>query len=199
MNGDQTPSLQRLLQRITQHQETACQEILAAAEQQAAELVATATAEAKQRKERAKKVAKQQWNATIASRQARQATEKRLNQLRQTQTVLDQGWQMLLEALHQRWHQAEARALWVAMLVQRAEQLFTTDGWTVIHPPSWQPAELGNTNRETTFQADATLTAGLRIGSQGAWLDGTIEGMVANRQELSALLLAQLQHDEESA
>ncbi|MBF0401859.1 MAG: hypothetical protein HQL90_13965 [Magnetococcales bacterium] len=196
MIGDQSESLQRLLQRLSQHQEAACQEILAAAEAQAAELIATATAEAKRREAEAVRAAEQRWAEAQAMLQARQATDERQYRLRQTQAVLERGWNLLLTVLEQRWTVASQRRLWVAMLVQRAERLFATADWVVQHPLQWQTAELGIDRAEIRFQADAGLTAGLRIGCQGAWLDGTVQGMMVNRQELSALLLAQLEQDE---
>ncbi|MEO5353000.1 MAG: hypothetical protein H7835_07285 [Magnetococcus sp. XQGC-1] len=196
MNDDQSEPLQRLLLQIARHRDESCQQILQAANAQAAEWIASAKAEAKRRVSIAKKAEKERLAEAQATLKARQATELRQQQLRQTQAMLEQGWTLLLESVTRHWEQPELRAIWLSNLAQRAAQLFANGTWTIRHPPQWHPQEWGTLHPESRFQADPDLTAGLCIGCQGAWLDGSLQGMMANRQALSALLLAQLERDE---
>ncbi|MBF0162004.1 MAG: hypothetical protein HQL88_06925 [Magnetococcales bacterium] len=199
MSGDHQEALAALLQRLALHQEQACQQIVQEAQQQAAELVAAATEAARQREKTAQHAEEERWAAATANLQARQATERRQHRLRQRQALLEEGWALLLEAVAQRWADPAQRALWVASLVAEASSLFPQGEWCVQHPPQWAVTEWTTRHPDDQWQADARLTAGLRIGCQGAWLDGTLQGMMANRQTLTALLLAQLTHDEEDS
>ncbi|MEO5339230.1 MAG: hypothetical protein H7837_01740 [Magnetococcus sp. MYC-9] len=197
MNGDQSEPLQRLLQQLQQNQTQACQQILAEAEAQAAELITAATAAARAREEEAFHGEEKRLAETAAALQARQASEARQRRLRQSQWLLEQGWQLLLAQIDRRWANAGQRALWLAALHRQAEQTFTSGSWTVQHPSHWDPAEFSVLHPASCFQEDPTVTAGLRIGCRGAWLDGTLQGMMANRRQISALLLAQLEQDGE--
>ncbi|MBF0462371.1 MAG: hypothetical protein HQL87_13370 [Magnetococcales bacterium] len=196
MSDDQSEPLQRIVQHITQQQQQACQQILAEARATAARIVATAEAEAVRRTAAAQEAEERRLAEAQATVQARQETEDRQHRLQQTQAVLEQGWTLLLEQLAQRWASAEHRALWLAMLVRQAQQTFPLGDWTVQHPPAWDPEELRLLHPDPRFDSDPHLTAGLRIGCRGAWLDGSVQGMMANRRELSALLLAQLEKKE---
>lgn len=195
MSDDPQGPLQPLLQQIARHQEEACRQILEAARAQAEEWIATAKAEAKRRTTLAKKAEKERRTEAQATLRARQATELRQQRLRQTQAILAQGWTLLLEAVIRHWESPEHRVIWLRMVRQRAEGLFADAPWHIQHPPHWDPAEWGSHPLEIRFQADPELTAGWRIGCRGAWLDGSLQGMMANRQALSALLLAQLERD----
>ncbi|MEO5363328.1 MAG: hypothetical protein H7838_06855 [Magnetococcus sp. DMHC-8] len=197
MTDDQSEPLQRLLQRLALHQQQACRQILEEARAQAVELIATAEAEARRRLGAAREAEEARLAEAQATLQARQATASRQNRLRQTQTLLERGWTRLLESVAQRWANGEQRALWLHRLLRQARQTLPGDDWTVHHPPDWEPTEWPAGLPVSRWQADPELTAGLRIGCRGAWLDGSLQGMMANRRELSALLLAQLEKDEE--
>ena len=196
MSDDQSEPLQRIVQHITQQQEETCQQILAEAHATADQIIATAEAEAARRTAVAQEAEERRLAEAQATMQARQATEGRQHRLQQTQAVLEQGWTLLLEQLAQRWACTEHRALWLAMLVRQAQQTFSYGDWTVQHPPAWDPVELRVLHPDPRFDSDPHLTAGLRIGCRGAWLDGSVQGMMANRRELTALLLAQLGKNE---
>ncbi len=196
MNDDQSEPLRLLVQRITRHQQEACQQILETARLEADDIIALAEAEAKRREALVTEAEEGRLAETEATLRARQATEVRQHRLHQTQAMLEQGWTLLLAQLTQRWADAGQRALWLATLRQRAEQTLAPGDWSVHHPPAWNPAEWGASSAAVAFHPDEHLTAGLRIGCRGAWLDGSLQGMMANRRELSARLLAQLEKDE---
>ncbi|MBF0182901.1 MAG: hypothetical protein HQM06_00725 [Magnetococcales bacterium] len=197
MNDDHSEPLRLLVQRITQHQQRHCQHILDEARSRAAEMVANATAEAERREAAALAAEQQRLADTAATLQARQATEQRQQRLLQTRALLERGWSRLLETLQQQWADSNQRRQWLQSLLQQARRTFAHADWLVLHPPEWDAQEWQQQLPEARFQVDPSLSAGIKIGCRGAWLDGSIQGMMANRRELSGLLLAQLAIDEE--
>jgi hypothetical protein len=197
MNDDHSAPLRLLVQRINQHQQGQCQQILAEARSRAADIVAHANAEAERREAAALAAEQQRLTEAAAMLQARQATEQRQQRLLQTRALLERGWQRLLERVQQRWQDEAHQAIWLDALRQQAQRTFARADWLILHPPDWSPEVWRAALPAVRFQADATLSAGLKITCEGVWLDGSLQGMIANQRELSGLLLAQLAIDEE--
>ena len=88
----------------------------------------------------------------------------------------------------------------MARCVRAALGSLPAGAWTLRHPPGWPPAEqqavreeLGRElGAEPQCRGDAGIEAGLIIDSGGACLDGSLQGLLADRQRLEARLLALL-------
>ena len=192
---------QALLDLLEQGWKEACRTTLDQANKQAEEIVKTAEEEARQRKKAAQ--AAEQWRRArvLEATQAQQATELRQLRLNNTKTLLEKGFVLLEQALVQCWQNEANRRRWLLFLLDRAHLLLPEGNWEVIHPTGWNPQEIkeiGDTmaTRDTpslTFRAETSLTAGVRMGCRGAWVDGTLHGITANRQEIEAMLLALLE------
>ena len=73
--------------------------------------------------------------------------------------------------------------------------------WCVTHPPDWPADEQRSLARRLQasggaaprFVADARLRAGLRINAGGNIIDGTLDGLVAERTDFEARLLRRLE------
>lgn len=203
---EELPQLRELLDLVTQNRDAACQEILDAAHRQAGEIVWNAEEAARKREREA--VAREQGNRAWELEAARAAQETGLRQqrLNRTRDLLVRGRELLTASLLARWWDPAGRMLWLGFVVERANRFLPVGGWEVVHPEGWEVAELkpflarlqATEADEVRFRLDAEIRAGLRIGCQGAWVDGTIAGITARGEEIDAMLLAMLEEEEES-
>ena len=70
--------------------------------------------------------------------------------------------------------------------------------WLIEHPDGWTEAEQARfrdelndgSDRQLQFRRRDDLSAGLRIVTEGAVVDGSLQGLMADRPSIEALLLA---------
>ncbi|MBF0097828.1 MAG: hypothetical protein HQM05_10880, partial [Magnetococcales bacterium] len=163
MNDDHSVALRLLVQRINQHQQAQCQQLLDEARSRAAAIVAHANAEAERRETAALAAEQQRLSEAAAMLQARQATEQRQQRLLQTRALLERGWQRLLEQVQRRWQDEAQRTLWLDTLQQQAQRTFSRADWLILHPPDWSTEAWRSQLPAARFQADASLSVGLKI------------------------------------
>jgi hypothetical protein len=189
-----------LLKLVADQRDEACRRALAEAEQKARE-----TLRQTHRKERAhlhRRVLDERARiqARIQAVEAERVTRERREQARASARVLEEAWPLLQLGLRQRWQDAEGRRAWVARCVREAVGSLPAGAWTLRHAPGWSSAEqqavreaLGRLlGVEPQCRGDADVEAGLIIESGGASLDGSLQGLLADRQRLEARLLALL-------
>ena len=112
--------------------------------------------------------------------------------------LLREGWPALIAELERRWSDADARAAWCSILIERAQSAFGPTAWTIEHPCNWTGADserLGQRLEElgvppARFHPDDAVAAGLRVRNGTACLDGTIDGLLAERTRVEGRLLA---------
>ncbi len=112
--------------------------------------------------------------------------------------LLRDGWPALVDALEQRWSDPRARASWCDMVTEAALCVFGPSTWTIEHPPDWTDTDRERLERSLKshgvplpqFQLDESTNAGLRVRHDTACLDGTIDGLLAERARVEARLLA---------
>ena len=192
--ADQT---QALLALVEADRARRCEAILGEARVRAAALLADAHAEAQRqvreafREERARRVER------VAAARANLQTRQRLGEQQRSAAFLAAGWQRLHDELLRRWREHEARRGWVANVAADARKRLPRAEWRVTHAPDWPAAErdavgaalAGAFSIAPAFAADATVGAGLKIAALGNVIDGTIQGLVADRAEIGARLL----------
>ena len=116
--------------------------------------------------------------------------------------LIKEGWSPLQAALRRRWADPASRRLWCDALVAEALERLGPDAWQVEHPAGWDPAELGEpigdatgrTSHRPAFVGRDELHAGLRIRAGRACIDGTIDGLLADRTDIEGRLLAEFDH-----
>jgi hypothetical protein len=187
-----------LLNVVVQHRDEKCAAIRAAAQAEAKAQLRTAWHEARKRLHREIAETRRYVEQTMASHEAQQQT--RLRQLRQAydETLLTTARAALQAAMLQRWQQQTSRQQWCEALVQAA--VTTLDGkvWTVEHPADWPMSERDMLRERVnsligkmpSLQADADITAGLRICVAGTCIDATLDGLLQDRERIDAELLA---------
>ena len=141
-------------------------------------------------------------NQRIAAARAQVQTRLRQRAHQTALLLLHHGWDHLHQALIERWKAPETRSRWIAALGRQALHTLPRQAWKIHHPPGWDTAEAstlceriaGHCGVKPSFEADNEIGAGLRLVTDGACLDGTLEGLLADRSAIEAQLLAQLNH-----
>ena len=191
---------QALLALVEADRVRRCDAILGEARGRAAALLDAAHADARRqmraafREERARRVER------VAAARANLQTRQRLGEQQRATAFLAAGWQRLHEELLRRWREPAARHAWVANVAADARKLLPRAAWRTTHAPDWAAAERDELATELTralaiapsSNADAAIGAGLKIASLGNVIDGTIEGLLADRAEIGARLLHQV-------
>jgi hypothetical protein len=189
-----------LLRLVEEQRDAACRRILAEAGQSARDLLRQT-----HRKERAhlhRRVLEERAriHARIQAVEAERVTRERREQARSSAGVLEQAWPLLQLGLQRRWETAEGRRRWVGRCLREALGSLPAGPWIVRHAPGWPVAEQQAAREqlaealgvEPQLRNDPTLEAGLVVDSGGACLDGSLRGLLADRQRLEARLLALL-------
>lgn len=157
----------------------------------------------------------------IAAALARRDTQRRLQAQQRTSALLQLAWQRLPGELTGLWQTPSARAAWVALMVAAAREHMSPPGrpkgeyrtaqpegtpasagvWSIAHPTDWPADEQRALARALqasgtappNFVPDARIRAGLRIAAGGNVIDGTLDGLLAERAEFEARLLRRLE------
>jgi hypothetical protein len=170
--------------------------ILGDAQRRAAALHTQAHADARKRMREAFAQQRALQRERIAAAQARLATQRRLHEQQRTAALLQRAWERLPGELLQRWRDPAARAIWVAKVIAAANARMPRVTWHIVHAPDWPAAEQqalpSAPGAEPVFEPDPYIRAGLKIAAAGNLIDGTLDGLLADRGELESRLLRQL-------
>jgi len=197
-DSDLGSKAQHLLDMVVQHRDEKCAAIRASAQTEAKGLLRAAWREARERLHNDNIETRRLVERTQASLEAQQQTRQRQQRQADDGVLLVTARAALQAALLQRWQQPASRQQWCEELVNAA--VTTLDGkvWTVEHPADWPKSEhdalrehinslCGKTPR---LQANADISAGLRICADGTCMDATIDGLLHDRERIDAELLA---------
>jgi hypothetical protein len=178
-----------------------CEAILGEARGRVAALLAEAHADARKRMRQMFRDERERKEQRVASANARLQTRVRLAEQQRAAAYLAAGWQKLPVELLRRWRAGDARGAWVASVVANARAVLPCAAWRIVHAPDWPAVERDELAVELTrvlgaapaFVADAGIRAGLKIAADGNVVDGTLTGLLADRSEIGALLLHELE------
>jgi hypothetical protein len=192
--------LHALLERVAALRDARCAGLDQAAAEERRAILTAAHGEARLRMRQAVHEERARAERRIAEAQA--AVEGRARQARHARALelLAQARAALPAALHRRWDEAAARRDWIAGVLTQAFATLPPGPWGVEHPPTLDGDELAHVrNRIADFcgeapilRADATLGAGLRLRAGSAFLDGSVDGLLADRTAVEARLLTEL-------
>jgi hypothetical protein len=191
---------QALLDLVDADREQKCAAILDEAKARASALLAQAHADARARMRDAFDEERERMAGRIAAAQAMLATRRRLAQQQRAAALLAAGWQRLPQALVDAWREPAARKAWAERVAAEARALLPGGTWRIVHAPDWPvaerevfAAELSATHAVPEFVADPRVRAGLKIAAGGNVIDGTQDGLLADRSEIGSLLLRELE------
>jgi hypothetical protein len=190
-----------LLDLIEADRARQCGAILDEANGRASTVRAYAGNEARVRVRQAFAEQRQRRHDQLAAGEARLATRRRLHEQRRIATLLQLAWQHLPSALRALWQQEHSRANWIHHVLTYARDRLQADAWHILHSADWPAHErealpswlLNDAHVELRFEADASIEAGLKVMGGRNVIDGTIGGLLADRAEIEALLLRQLE------
>lgn len=183
-----------LLQLIADDCRSRCAEVMDAAGDQAAELLRLAHRQARDRVHAALRDARERAAQRVAAAAAQRQTRIRLSQQHAAGVFLAQAHARLPSALIARWQQTTARRIWVRYALQQAVLGLPPGRWRIDHAPGLSAADIAELAAPTAaaleWRLDPTLEAGLRVVGDGNCLDASLNGLLADRDALSARLLS---------
>jgi len=193
----QTDALKALLE---QSRDDRCAELEERAALQAAELRTQARRKARERVARAIAEERARIEREVRAVEAEIETEQRRRARRRDLALIDAGGEALRAALRRRWSDEGARRDWAQTVVREAAEVLLGRDWVLEHPADWPAAERDDALAFATDEAGARCTAkpsdavevGLRIRSEGALVDMSIAGLLANLARTDGQLLAEL-------
>jgi hypothetical protein len=202
-----TPDIERqtraLLDLIEADRACQCGQVLGDAHGRAATLRAQASEQARTRMRQVFAEQRQRRHDQLAAAQARLATRRRLHAQQRTAALLLLAWQQLPGELRSLWQHGDTRAAWVRHVLAYARERLQPGPWVIVHAAAWPSEEqqalarsLANGRAEPRFEADASIQAGLKVVAGSNVIDGTITGLLADRADIEAQLLRQLERSQ---
>ncbi len=177
-----------------------CGTIMEAARTEAAALVADAHAAARARIRAAFAEERELVATRIAAAQANLETRRRIARQQRAAALLAAAWERLPAALAARWRDPGARRAWAVSVAADAQRVLPHRAWRITHAPDWPATERDVFAAElltahgiaASFDEDPTARCGLKIAADHNVVDGTQDGLLADRAEIGAQLLALL-------
>ena len=190
--------VQRLLEIVHAYQQDQCDALLKQAQQESQVIVSQAYQIARRNIHRDLQLTRQHIRDTMAAARAKQHTLMMQQSHSAASSFLEQCWQTLQSGLQDRWQQPEYRRQWVAKILATAKAVLPAGGWLIEHPADFSAEEQQQLLEQARTPAGAEpevssvpdLAAGIRISAEGATVDGSLRGLLSDRTELEALLLA---------
>ena len=189
-------AMQALLDLIESDRARQCERILGDARAQAQALRAQASAAARQRMRQTFGEQRTRQRDRIAAAEARLATARRLHEQRRLAAWLRLASERLPGALQALWQQQATRASWARAVLGAARTRLPQGTWKIAHPADWSVDEREAAIRDAApdakcrFEPDARIAAGLKVSSGSVVLDGTLEGLLADRSDVEGRLLS---------
>ena len=193
--------MQALLTLLEDDRRRQCEALIADAQARAGTVLRQAQVDARSRMRAAFAAERQRLDEQLKAAGARLRTEQRLSEQQRRAQLLSLAWQMLPEALRERWQDPGQRRTWVAQAIDSALRLLPHESWTLSVAPGWPAPEreqvlqsvAGRLGTMPTCSEAAELQAGLLILAGGNRLDATLAGLLADRAAIEARLLDHLE------
>ena len=190
--------VESLLTALSDEQTRRCREIVAAAEHQARQLREEARRTQRARLRQAVQDERQRRQHALLEAASRIETREQRAAHTRYERILRAAWPELRGALERRWEQSEGRKHWCEMVIRTAARVLSPAIWSVEHPAEWLADDAALVtemcNRQgvpaPVFVRDPGLRAGLRVRLDEACLDGSIDGLLSDRREIDATILA---------
>lgn len=191
---------QALLELIEEDRRARCAILLEEAHAQARQTTAQAHARALLLVRQAHAEERQRREAQVAAARAELATRQRLHTQRRIEALLEEGWQLLPAVLQRRWAAPATRQRWVEAALQAATGTLPPRGWILSHAPDWPEHEreacldglARQLGQRPEARPDPAILAGLRIAAAGNVVDATLDGLLADREDIGGRLVAGL-------
>lgn len=196
----------RALEEVVESsREARCQQLTEDARRRAQEIVKTAHRENRARMRTAIDQQRESMEEALATTRARLSTRARERLHHVDRDRLERARARLGEVLLERWQDTDSRQRWILGLIESALSYLPGGTWRIEHPGDFDLDDLAGVNERIAlhcggnppdFAVRDSARVGLRIAVDGAVLDGTMEGLLADRTRIDAELLASLRLDD---
>lgn len=191
---------QVMIDELREHANARCKEIQDAAQREAQGLVRDAWRTARGRLRQAVQAERDRRTYALAKASAQLDTTARERAQARVSVLLTESRNVMVEELQRLWRDERTRRAWCDNLIAQGIDSLGRGGWVVEHPADMAPQEIvvpandaeGRSGNEPILRARDDIAAGLRIRTPGACLDGTIEGLLADRGNIEGRLLAEV-------
>jgi hypothetical protein len=194
-------ALERMLALVEERSRAECEAVLTKAQDEARQIVAESHRNARSRVHASLSEARALMEKRMSQAEAALETARRQNRQSRDQALIAAAWPLLNPALEKRWRDDRARHLWIESLIKQALAVLPRTQWEIACPQDYELAErealAAQVNQAIdampAFVEAADIIAGLRITAGDALLDGTIEGLLADRAAIESRLLAEVE------
>ena len=191
--------VERLLDVVHAYQQQQCDKIVTQANKEAKQIIDRAYREARLRLHQEILESRDRMQGEILAANAKSHTLRKKYQHEADRRYLDRAWDLLKAKLLERWHNKEQRQRWVQKHLVEALRLLLGTEWLVEHPNSWTVHEQQQFYTQArqkcevvvNFAESPDIAAGIRICANGATIDGSLQGLLADRSRIESELLAQ--------
>jgi hypothetical protein len=197
-------SARTLLKLVETYRGQECREAIDKARAEAAEILRRAWRRERDHLHTSIAAERSRARTLIQAARAERATRERTSGDRVNADLLALAWPHLRALLAARWRDPAGRATWVARALEQALVSLPAGPWTVRHAPDWVAPEaaapcvavaarLAEVQAPAPrFLAEPSIVAGLIVEGGSAVLDASLDGLLADQQQLEARLLALL-------
>ncbi len=197
VNNSVASRMDELIAMVQQDRDVKRREILDKANEEADRIVKNSHKNARLRVKEAVAEERRLFAEAENTAQARLETDERRKRLKESEALLQLGRAALREALMERWHNPEARKEWLAMVTEQAVEFLPDGEWEIVCSQGVEAQEIqdmqSRIEKERAIKSfetnDAGLVAGLKIGCNQAWVDGSITALLADSRAIDAQLL----------
>ncbi len=196
-----------LLEVVRKYQDEQCEKIFTQARQEARQIIRQAYRDARLRLHQYIFESRERMQKEIVAAKAKNHTIRKQLQHKADRLYLNQAWDMLEDKLITRWQNKEQRQRWVQKILVVALQVLPSQDWLVEHPDCWSEEEKHNLINQAlqkyskkssgiavNFAVSSDIIAGIRICAHGATVDGSLQGLLANRSRIESEFLAHRHH-----
>jgi hypothetical protein len=203
-NGQEdTQTLEHLLDVVAGNRSKRCAELRETAHKEAGEIVRQAHAKCRARMHRHVMELREKYRVRSSSAYARNQTMLRKQHQKADRAILDVAWQDLREKMQAVWNNPDARRDWVNAAIAGASTRVLGQQWRLEHPRDFNEEEVGMLKRQiadkTGMVPDSVvqkdIEAGIRIVVGGTVIDATLEGLLNQKSEIEADLIARIKRE----
>jgi vacuolar-type H+-ATPase subunit E/Vma4 len=189
-----------LLKVVEKYQKEHCEIILERAGGQAKKIIEGAYSNVHERTRRSVEEVRSQSLQALKMAEASLQTQIRLARHKLDEAFLEQAWLKLRDALFLRWNDKRMRNQWINEIIRQANVSLVSREWTLECPDTLTDEECNTLKGQLdSLNLDAVnmktgegINAGLRICAGGACIDGSVDGLLRQRERIEEMFLASI-------
>jgi hypothetical protein len=197
-------TLEHLLGVVIENRENRCAELRDKAHEQARDIIRQAYVRSRARLHRHVNTLRDKYRVRIASATARNQTLLRQQHQKKERATLDAAWPLLSKAMMEQWKAPDSRRKWLDAAITNASSVLLEHNWHIEHPLDLDEEELDKIKYKLTSDkvkhfrlvANNDIAAGIRISTNGTVIDATLEGLLKQKLQIEAKLLAHVKQGE---